>query len=259
MITLVSNDDSLVSDVQNIDTIDLDNYYIGCDSRISKSSTITNEIIKYWINTQNTLIVQRYLSLLGSGAIGDVLIEYSDTDAVKYGVALNGASESYKSILKTISDSQFDYTENNATINGWIFDYFEKENDIYLDYTVVSGGADVPKVYDRDIETYLYFSLDNSGWATVFDISFPSKTILEAHIAIAVRKTAYTHYAILELNVNGVWTNISGSLNGDDPKAYYYKHYATGWDLVTGVRVRVYRSQLSYNHNTWVYDCQLFE
>lgn len=259
MITLVSNDDSLVSDVQNIDTIDLDNYYIGCDSRISKSSTITNEMIKYRINTQNTLIVQRYLSLLGSGAIGDVLIEYSDTDAVKYGVALNGAIDSYKSILKTISDSQFDYTENNATINGWIFDYFKKDNDIYLDYTVVSGGADVPNVYDDDITSYLYFRLDNVGWATVLEVSFPSKTIIEAHLAIEVRKTEYTHYAILELKVDGVWTNISGSLGGGSPPVWYGKHYDDGWSLVTGFRIRVYRSNISYHHNTWVYDCTLFE
>lgn len=239
---------------------DLDNYSAGCDSRISLSAAITLVILKYWLNVQNGLIVQRRLNVQGSAAMGTYDIDF-EGDIINGNCGINATVLEIQKIRKTLSASGLDFSDTDCTINGLMFDYKKNSNDISDDFTLVTGNANG---YDNDLSTYVTGSTNsNPGgvdtiWYTFFEVSFDSMSIAHTHAVVnSDAASGRTSYIQVQLNVNSVWTTVFSHSYSSGVSPKYYDHSLTDYDLVTGARVQVKSSEDGYSANGQCYDLSL--
>lgn len=235
---------------------DFDRFATGCDSRVSYSSTVFAGLVKYWINVQNNLIVQRKLEVMGGGSVGSYEVEFGGGDVVTGRTAVNFPAVDVKRYRKTISDSAFDYSVTNCAISAWMIDLKKNLNDITQLGTLVSGSVNA---YDDKMSTSIFSENDTTGWVTQFELSFPSCSISNAHWATSIKSTStYNAYVALELDINGVWTVIN-STYVQNSTTYIYGHYTgLSHDIVTGVRVRTRSSAGGNKATNYLYDVSLF-
>lgn len=235
-------------------TFDLDSYANGTDNRISFSSTITMDIIKYWINTQNSLIVIRRIDIQGSATLGTFLITFASLDVLAGSTGINLPMVDPVIYRKTIADSEFDYSTTNCTIKGFITDYLKNPDDISDDYAIEEGGATVINAYDDDLTTYLEgggTGIDWTTYKTTMEVSFSSRSVTETHFyaILAYGSTAKTMSFRIQLEINSVWTDVHETITTSNAVTLF-EHIDTEYDLVTGIRaqIKINNSGVSVNH-----------
>jgi len=252
------------SDLIGINVFDMDSYSAGCDSRISKSDTITADMVKYWLNVQNGQVVQRQLDLAGSASIGTYSIDFTGGNVTAGSVPVNGSIRDNILYRKQITGSAFDYSLTNCTIEGWMIDYLKNQNDISPDYTIVTGGATAVNAYDDDLTTYIYsITRANNVWVTAFEVSFPVKNLSDFHTFLKYKthNSSYAHYLKAELLVNGSWVEIFSIGTSSITYVKYFNHDFTGWNIVTGFRIQVkhtWHPSASFCH-LQLYDVSIFD
>jgi len=245
------------SDLIGINVFDMDSYAAGCDSRISKSDTITADAIKYWLNVQNDQVVQRQIDLAGSASIGTYSIDFTGGNVISGSVPVNGSIRDNILYRKKISGSAFDYSLTNCTIEGWMIDLLLNPNDISNNYTVVTGGVNAPLAYDDNMGTSAYYSKPGSGYGTVWEVSFSSRHISEIHLGISLKANSTSNYAYYKLDacIDGVWNYVFGHYNKSTTTYIFYPHHNTEFNesLVTGLRVQI-RQLAGYTAYVKIYD-----
>lgn len=239
----------------------LDKFASGTDNRISYSSTVGADSIKYWINVQNGLIVQRKLDVLGGASVGSYEISFNG-DIVSGSTAINFPSVDLKRYKKTISNSSFDYTVTNCSISGWLIDYFKNPDDLSTNYTVVTGGATAPNAYDDDLSTRAdYSALFDGSKTTYWEVSFPAKDIDEIHSYYELDGVGGGTNCLIYLDAyyGGAWHTVDSQSNAttDHEKKYVHKT-ALGLTDVTKIRYQAYSDGASGTRDFNIYDISAF-
>lgn len=220
----------------------LDRYASGCDNRISFGGGITADHIKYWINNQNALIVQRRLELSGTGSMGTYDISFGSGDDLSGGVGTYSINTIEKRIKKTIINHGFGYTTSNCNISGWILDYIEA-NDWLDNKTQISNTMDNPsRMFDNDMTTYSNEFIDSNNWYTVYQCSFPSVDVkgfsayTQIHTDISAGQTARLY---LEL-YNGSWHTAISHTTSSTSWQTKHTHNDTSYNNTTQMRIRMH-------------------
>ena len=250
------------SDLVGINVFDMDSYAAGCDSRISKSTTINEEMIQYWLNAQNDQIVQRQLDLAGSASIGTYSIDFTGGNVISGSVPVNGSIRDNILYRKKIAGSAFDYSLTNCTIEGWIIDLQKKAGDVSTDYTIVVGGASAENAFDDNLGSYAGI-YDVSTSQTIWEVSFGSRSLDEVHAywyCYIYANTNTLTQLLFELKIDDSWTVIAyrqrstaGIVN-----QFISTHLTTGWDNVSGIRYRAVCNVGSHNVRLKQYDVSAF-
>lgn len=221
---------------------DLNRFSTGTDHRMSLSDTMTADRIKYWINTQNGVIVQRRLDIQAHATLlGNYKIIFSDDDILSGAVGI-GVPPPPDTLLhkKSIINSVFDYETTNATIVGWILDYLFNPNDVSDNYAVVVGGANVGNTYDDDMDTYAAYSEFGVGYVTKVEFSFASTSIEVLHSYLSLDSTGGSgSNCIIQLYSDGGWVTVTTSNTTDADLKTFYNHDAGSWPNCTGLRMRL--------------------
>jgi len=243
------------SDLIGINVFDMDSFAAGCNSRISKSDTITADMIKYWLNVQNGQIVQRQIDLSGSASIGTYSIDFTGGNVIGGSVPVNGSIRDNILYRKQITGSAFDYSLTNCTIEGWIIDYDDNVIDLSGKYTevVCTGTPPITNSFDDDLITGTDTgNLNSTGTFTTFwEVSFPLCNVKDIHTKFYLYDYGSTVGTIrLQAKINGVWTTVIEVSGG----ATYYKHYNTSHDLVTGLRYQYKCTGSGANFRANIYD-----
>lgn len=234
---------------------DLDKYSNGCDSRISLSATLTLDMLKYWLNAQNDLIVQRRLSVAGTAAMGTYETDF-EGDVVSGNCGINATVLDIQKLRKTLSNSALNFTNTDCTINGLVFDY-KKGNDISDDYTVVVGGADAPKVYDNDPTTEATYTHYGSVYENVWEVSFSSVDVTKFHTMLKLYgSTGSTAYAKVDYKIDGVWETVVTDSN--DSVDMIYTHSEIIKNTVTGIRIWLKNEGAFQTAAIKIYDIAVF-
>lgn len=217
----------------------LDKFASGCNHRISfVSGTIPEgvhpEDIKYYINANNDLIVQRRIEIEGTVSMGQYDITYSTIDHLTGSVGIWMVTTNEKRIKKTITSREFDYSQTNCSISGWIID-LNMITDIMDLCTLITGDSEC---YDNDLSKHGSYSA--VGATTVFEASFDSKDITVANIGCWLGQ-AGTNWAFVffDLYYSGAWHNIytdSRFIAGWTDES---SNVVGSWSGVTKVRVRL--------------------
>ena len=131
--------------------VDLNNHLTGCDSRVSLSPEIDMSIIKFLLNAQNSLTVQRMLAIAGNAVPGvcEVVFGADSIDRVHYAIPVDGAHNETLAVKKHIIDEAFDYIETNCIIVGAMYEFLDT-NPIHTDVAI--PGKD--EILDTDLTNY---------------------------------------------------------------------------------------------------------
>jgi len=245
------------SDLIGINVFDMDSYAAGCDSRISKSDTITADGIKYWLNIQNGQVVQRQLDLAGSASIGTYSIDFTGGNVISGSVPVNGSIRDNILYRKNISGSAFDYSLTNCTIEGWVVDYMNNgKTDISDDYTVITGAGQVEKSYDDDFSSYASYT--GNADKVLCELSFSPRTISEFNVYLNTDLSASSGniYVYIQLKINDVWTAIKTYNTGTNGTKFEY--LTSGWDNVTGIRFYLDEQGTGWINSFLVYDMTVY-
>jgi len=217
---------------------DLDKHSAGCTDRVTLSSTITLDILKYTLNRSNDLVVQRRISVQGSAAMGTYETDF-EGDVVSGNVGINAAVLDTQKIRKTLSESGLNFTDTNCTINGLMFDY--KKGSVISDYTVVTGG-NVSNVYDGDLTTFCdTVSTYSITYITVAEVSCDAVNAARVHACMSLDTddAGNTTYAIVQLKINGEWETVLSTSSAATAWVTKYIHGNISYENITGVRAQV--------------------
>ena len=168
-------------------TVDFNKYADGTTHRISFSSLINMDSIKYWINVQNLLIALRWYDVQGSAALSTYEIEFSENDILSGSAGVNSTYSNDTVYRKIISDSGFDFNNTNCDFKGFIVDYLKRINDISDNYSIDVGGASAPNAYDDDLTSFAGQYSSPSSATTVWEVSFPAVTISNIHASTYIQ------------------------------------------------------------------------
>lgn len=222
----------------------LDRFAGGCDARISKSSTITADAIKYWLNVQNALVVQRRIDLAGTAIMGSYEVDFGGGDVVAGSVPVNGSMLDTKRYKKTISGSAFDYSVSDCSIAGWVFDY-KLNSDDQCTQNPVSGKTNAS---DDDVKTYYQGTVSRSSgsagthkWGEIIQWDF-GEILNFSTLSAMIQSTASGGTSphgdcLIQTSENGSdWaTKITVTVNG----TLQYHHHNTAY---SARYIRVYAS-----------------
>lgn len=235
----------------------IDVYADGCDNRVSLSSLNLIEAIKYWVNVQNNLIVQRRLDIQGCASLGSYEITFNSETILSGGTPINGEVLDTKQYKKVIENREFDYSVTDCTILGWMIDLKKREKDISPDYTLIDDIGGAANSYDDNISTNQEIISAADATNNILNVSFPSKDISEVDMAVNI--TANTHPGYISLQVYlyyaGGWNMI---WDIPDTVQFNAKYITTGWTGVTGLKIVQYQfagTTLTGN----IYDLSVFE
>jgi len=254
------------SDLIGINVFDMDSYAAGCDSRISKSDTITTDMIKYWLNVQNDQIVQRQLDLAGSASIGTYSIDFTGGNVISGSVPVNGSIRDNILYRKKISGSAFDYSLTNCTIEGWVIDYLQNQNDLSNHFSIITAGIDTENAYDDDPNTYGSFAHDQSTYAETLKLDLQDLyTVNNIMIFLSLRCswTGYTAYAQIQISVDGsTWETLftdTAPYNGYAEKPHIISTHVTNpFRYIRMLQAQNYGSGAVWSQCR-IYDISLFE
>ena len=159
---------------------DLTRYSTGTDSRMSLKTGVDMGHIKYWLNAQGCVVVQRNLSIQAHATLlGEVSITLGGDNVITVPTGI-GVPPPIDLLLhkSNLSDRDFDFSETNAVIIGYIIDYLMNPNDLSSLYVVEQGGATAPNAYDDDMfnQTVTYHCYNNCA-KSVWEVSFPPADI----------------------------------------------------------------------------------
>lgn len=228
------------SDLVGINVFDMDSYAAGCDSRVSKSDTVTEDMIKYWINVQNDQIVQRQLDLAGSANIGTYSIDFTSGNVISGSVPVNGSIRDNILYRKQITGSAFDYSLTNCTIEGWIVDVQKRAGDLSKNGTITCYAGGINPTYFVNDEMNTYYDLwdvcANGCGGTLWQVEFDTAiNISEIHAAFKYYVQYDNTYLHVKVSTNGTdWTTVwSGHTPGNN---YIFLHETTGWNNIKFVQ-----------------------
>ena len=240
-------------------TFDMDTYAEGTDSRISLSSSVGMVLIKYWMNVQNQLIAIRHIDLQGSASLGEYEINLASDDIIGGSTGVNTTLSDTKIYRKTISNSDFDYSETNCSFKGFIVDYLLNPSDISSDYSIITGGTNPTNAFDDDLATYALATKYDTGYAVVFELSFSSRTIQSLHAMYGTYNSVNdTTDHLIQLEINGVWTTIFSGQSPSSSLYMFYKHSVTVRNIVTGFRIQL-QSTTIRTSTILIYDISIFD
>lgn len=230
------------SDLIGVNVFDMDSFAAGCDSRISKSDTITADMIRYWLNVQNDWVVQRQLDMAGSASIGTYSIDFTGGNVISGSVPVNGSIRDNILYRKIISGSGFGYSLTNCTIEGWIVDYRQK-NDGMNGASVVTGGNG-ENAFDDDLDTSTdNYSSKTVAWVTRWEVSLDAFDMggLHAWFKITCTDTSRTQYLRLEVYTDaGGWETVYTKSLGGTASWVGGVHTSFPKTGVTKVRMQLY-------------------
>ena len=223
---------------------DMDRFATGTNNRVSLTDDISMDLIKYWVNLQNSLIVQRRLDVQAHATLlGVYKIIFGDSDILSGAVGI-GTPPPADTLLyrKTIVNEAFDYSETNASIVGYTVDLKIRDDDISSLYTLdVDLYGNGENAYDDDLSSKygLFSNLGTSTETTFFEVSFPSKDINHLYYAIDIASVNAAYgWVKFYIYKSGGWVELS-LLNSIGLKTLYDTTAHAG---VTGIKMTWYGS-----------------
>ena len=150
----------------NSDFLDLDNFTVGCNHRLTPSSVITWDMqkIAWYVNAHKKTVAIRNLNYANtSGANGDITMMFG-SDKIVNAIVNNIAIDSNKIIRKNLNGEVFSITGTNITFNGYVVEY---KGDEYRNFKVESTSCTVkesaPFTYISDGEINSRYPLSLNG------------------------------------------------------------------------------------------------
>ena len=239
-------------------TFDMDTYADGTDSRISYSSLVSMDLVKYWINNQNSLIAVRHIDVQGSAALGIYSLTLASEDVISGSTGVNSTITDTKVYRKTIADSVFDYSESNCSFKGLIIDYLFNPNDISSTYSIITGGASATNTFDDNLTTFAgEYTTTSESFITVWEVSFSSISIKASHIYLQMKYSAI-NYSYYQLQIyDGSWQTVSsGSAYGTSYNDLF-GHDISNYTGVTKTRLQIRAHSAGNTAYAKIYDISI--
>lgn len=223
----------------------IDVYASGCNARVSYSSTTTPENIKYSINIQNSLIVQRRLDVQGSADYGtyEIIFDIDNETVLAGSTPINGVVLDTKQYKKTIINSGFDFSLTDCSIKGWMIDYLNitMDKDKTTDATIEVDPGNGENAYDDNPDSITTLSVTTAE-ITAIELSFPETNISKLHVCYDQYGDGAGGYSYLDIQLkeNGSWITCKSNTQGPSNFDTYIMHHILDLtsEKVTGIRFR---------------------
>jgi hypothetical protein len=151
-----------------VDFLDLDNFTIGCNHRLTPSSDPTWDMqkIAWFINASRKTVAIRNLNYSNtSGALGNVTMTFG-IDKIVNSIVTNSSIDNNRLIKKNLRDTVFSITGTNVSLDGYVIEYYGDE---YRNFKLtgtsctIKEGATLARAIDYDIISRCAFSCNGGS------------------------------------------------------------------------------------------------